>query len=87
MGLQELQDRIDELQAEQALQRLGRRSQACSQPLADHMESEMESLSPGMESDPGTPQSHTGPKGLSSVWCFSHALEVFLKVQRTDCNI
>ena len=54
MGLQELQDRIDELQSELALQRLSRRSPRCSQPLADHMESDVESQSPGMESDPGT---------------------------------
>ncbi|XP_056446759.1 ninein isoform X1 [Gadus chalcogrammus] len=61
----ELQDRIDELQAEQALQRLGRRSQACSQPLADHMESEMESQSPGMESDPGLGTEEGQPFNMS----------------------
>ncbi|CAL8297440.1 unnamed protein product [Arctogadus glacialis] len=61
----ELQDRIDELQSEQALQRLGRRSQPCSQPLADHMESEMESQSPGMESDPGLGTEEGQPFNMS----------------------
>ena len=48
--LQGLQDRIDELQSElQEFHNLGRVPQLCSKPLSE----ELESKSPGMESDPG----------------------------------
>lgn len=47
---QELQDRIDELQAElREFHSLGRVPQPCHKPLSE----ELESKSPGMESDPG----------------------------------
>ena len=49
---QELQDRIDELQAElQEYHNLGRTSQLCLKP---SLSEDLESKSPGMESDPGT---------------------------------
>lgn len=48
---QELQDRIDELQSElQEFHSLGRVHQTCNKPLSE----ELESKSPGMESDPGS---------------------------------
>uniref|UniRef100_A0A669ELY0 Ninein n=1 Tax=Oreochromis niloticus TaxID=8128 RepID=A0A669ELY0_ORENI len=48
----ELQDRIDELQSElQEFHSLGRTHQSCQKPLSE----ELESKSPGMESDPGRP--------------------------------
>lgn len=50
MVWQELQDRIDELQAElRDFHSLGRVHQQCNNPLSE----ELESKSPGMESDPG----------------------------------
>lgn len=58
--LQEMQDRIDELQAElRDFHSLGRVQQPIGQPLSE----ELESKSPGMESDPGkTPwRSHYRP--------------------------
>lgn len=52
---QELQDRIDELQSElQEFHSLGRVHQPCHKPLSE----ELESKSPGMESDPGRPHKH-----------------------------
>lgn len=49
--LQELQDRIDELQAQlQEFHSLGRAPQLCSK---SSLLDELESKSPGMESDPG----------------------------------
>ncbi|CAL8284013.1 unnamed protein product [Lota lota] len=57
----ELQDRIDELQSEQALHRLGRRTQPCSKPLSD----DLESKSPGMESDPGLGTEEGQPFNMS----------------------
>uniref|UniRef100_A0AAX7UDU2 EF-hand domain-containing protein n=1 Tax=Astatotilapia calliptera TaxID=8154 RepID=A0AAX7UDU2_ASTCA len=48
----ELQDRIDELQSElREFHSLGRTHQSCQKPLSE----ELESKSPGMESDPGKP--------------------------------
>uniref|UniRef100_A0A7N8Y3J6 Ninein (GSK3B interacting protein) n=1 Tax=Mastacembelus armatus TaxID=205130 RepID=A0A7N8Y3J6_9TELE len=58
----ELQDRIDELQSElQEFQSLGRGNQPCPKPLSE----ELESKSPGMESDPGIGSEEVQPFSMS----------------------
>uniref|UniRef100_A0A3Q3B395 Ninein (GSK3B interacting protein) n=2 Tax=Kryptolebias marmoratus TaxID=37003 RepID=A0A3Q3B395_KRYMA len=58
----ELQDRIDELQAElQGFRTLGRAHELCGKPLAD----ELESKSPGTESDPGIGSEEVQPFSMS----------------------
>ncbi|KAM7403517.1 hypothetical protein PAMA_004125 [Pampus argenteus] len=58
----ELQDRIDELQSElQEFHSLGRTHQPCHKPLSE----ELESKSPGMESDPGIGSEEVQPFSMS----------------------
>ncbi|KAM7376251.1 hypothetical protein PAMP_005994 [Pampus punctatissimus] len=58
----ELQDRIDELQSElQEFHSLGRTNQPCHKPLSE----ELESKSPGMESDPGIGSEEVQPFSMS----------------------
>ncbi|CAN9501988.1 unnamed protein product [Ophioblennius macclurei] len=58
----ELQDRIDELQSElQDFHSLGRAHQSCQKPLSE----ELESKSPGMESDPGIGSDEVQPFSMS----------------------
>ncbi|XP_035023848.2 ninein isoform X1 [Hippoglossus stenolepis] len=58
----ELQDRIDELQSElQEFHSLGRVHQPCNKPLSE----ELESKSPGMESDPGIGSEEVQPFSMS----------------------
>ncbi|XP_044021814.1 ninein isoform X3 [Siniperca chuatsi] len=58
----ELQDRIDELQSElQEFHSLGRVHQPCHKPLSE----ELESKSPGMESDPGIGSEEVQPFSMS----------------------
>ncbi|XP_049918024.1 ninein isoform X3 [Epinephelus moara] len=58
----ELQDRIDELQSElQEFHSLGRVHQPCHKPLSE----ELESKSPGMESDPGIGSDEVQPFSMS----------------------
>ncbi|XP_019953484.2 ninein isoform X7 [Paralichthys olivaceus] len=58
----ELQDRIDELQSElQEFHSLGRVHQLCNKPLSE----ELESKSPGMESDPGIGSEEVQPFSMS----------------------
>ncbi|XP_076604864.1 uncharacterized protein nin isoform X8 [Chaetodon auriga] len=58
----ELQDRIDELQSElQEFHSLGRVHQTCHKPLSE----ELESKSPGMESDPGIGSEEVQPFSMS----------------------
>ncbi|XP_029973093.1 ninein isoform X3 [Salarias fasciatus] len=58
----ELQDRIDELQSElQEFHSLGRAHQSCQKPLSE----ELESKSPGMESDPGIGSEEVQPFSMS----------------------
>ncbi|XP_039459421.1 ninein isoform X2 [Oreochromis aureus] len=58
----ELQDRIDELQSElQEFHSLGRTHQSCQKPLSE----ELESKSPGMESDPGLGSEEVQPFSMS----------------------
>ncbi|XP_028251534.1 ninein isoform X2 [Parambassis ranga] len=58
----ELQDRIDELQSElQEFHTLGRANQSCHKPLSE----ELESKSPGMESDPGIGSEEVQPFSMS----------------------
>uniref|UniRef100_A0A668AL06 Ninein (GSK3B interacting protein) n=1 Tax=Myripristis murdjan TaxID=586833 RepID=A0A668AL06_9TELE len=58
----ELQDRIDELQSElQEYHSFGRAHQPCSKPLSE----ELESKSPGMESDPGIGSDEVQPFSMS----------------------
>ncbi|XP_055361388.1 ninein isoform X2 [Betta splendens] len=58
----DLQDRIDELQSElQEFHSLGRGNQSCNKPLSE----ELESKSPGMESDPGIGSEDVQPFSLS----------------------
>ncbi|XP_041810301.1 ninein isoform X2 [Chelmon rostratus] len=58
----ELQDRIDELQSElQEFHSLGRVNQTCHKPLSE----ELESKSPGMESDPGLGSEEVQPFSMS----------------------
>ncbi|KAG7229143.1 hypothetical protein INR49_013086 [Caranx melampygus] len=58
----ELQDRIDELQSElQEFHNLGRVLQPCHKPLSE----ELESKSPGMESDPGIGSEEVQPFSMS----------------------
>ncbi|KAM9341421.1 uncharacterized protein nin [Symphorus nematophorus] len=58
----ELQDRIDELQSElQEFHSLGRVPQTCNKPLSE----ELESKSPGMESDPGIGSEEVQPFSMS----------------------
>ncbi|XP_054469442.1 ninein isoform X2 [Anoplopoma fimbria] len=58
----ELQDRIDELQSElQEFHSLGRVHQHCNKPLSE----ELESKSPGMESDPGIGSEEVQPFSMS----------------------
>ncbi|XP_045918222.1 ninein isoform X3 [Micropterus dolomieu] len=58
----ELQDRIDELQSElQEFHSLGRVNQPCHKPLSE----ELESKSPGMESDPGIGSEEVQPFSMS----------------------
>ncbi|KAM3871073.1 uncharacterized protein nin [Diretmus argenteus] len=58
----ELQDRIDELQSElQEFHILGRAHQPCNKPISE----EMESKSPGMESDPGIGSEEGQPFNMS----------------------
>ncbi|XP_044230188.1 ninein isoform X1 [Thunnus albacares] len=58
----ELQDRIDELQSElQEFHSLGRTHQSCHKPLSE----ELESKSPGMESDPGLGSEEVQPFSMS----------------------
>ncbi|XP_068195515.1 ninein isoform X6 [Antennarius striatus] len=67
----ELQDRIDELQSElQEVQSLGRIHQPCHKPLSE----ELESKSPGMESDPGI--------GSEDVQPFSMSLEAEMMMEQ-----
>ncbi|AWP16129.1 putative ninein [Scophthalmus maximus] len=67
----ELQDRIDELQSElQEFHSLGRVHQTCNKPLSE----ELESKSPGMESDPGI--------GSEEVQPFSMSLEAEMMMER-----
>ncbi|KAG7511418.1 ninein isoform X1 [Solea senegalensis] len=67
----ELQDRIDELQSElQEFHSLGRVHQPCNKPLSE----ELESKSPGMESDPGI--------GSEEVQPFSLSLEAEMMLER-----
>ncbi|XP_056281743.1 ninein isoform X3 [Pseudoliparis swirei] len=66
----ELQDRMDELQAElQEFHSLGRVHQPCHKPLSE----ELESKSPGMESDPGI--------GAEEVQPFSMSLEAEMMLE------
>uniref|UniRef100_A0A3Q1C1A5 EF-hand domain-containing protein n=1 Tax=Amphiprion ocellaris TaxID=80972 RepID=A0A3Q1C1A5_AMPOC len=58
----ELQDRIDELQSElQEFHSLGQTNQLCHKPLSE----ELESKSPGMESDPGIGSEEVQPFSMS----------------------
>lgn len=58
----ELQDRIDELQSElREFHSLGRTHQSCQKPLSE----ELESKSPGMESDPGLGSEEVQPFSMS----------------------
>ncbi|XP_061897181.1 ninein isoform X8 [Entelurus aequoreus] len=58
----ELQDRVDELQSEvRDLHSLGRTQQPCHKPLSE----ELESKSPGMESDPGLGSEEVHPFSMS----------------------
>uniref|UniRef100_A0A8C3AGQ5 Ninein n=1 Tax=Cyclopterus lumpus TaxID=8103 RepID=A0A8C3AGQ5_CYCLU len=67
----ELQDRIDELQSElQEFHSLGRVHQPCHKPLSE----ELESKSPGMESDPGI--------GAEEVQPFSMSLEAEMMLEQ-----
>ncbi|XP_028421086.1 ninein isoform X2 [Perca flavescens] len=67
----ELQDRIDELQSElQEFHGLGRVHQPCHKPLSE----ELESKSPGMESDPGI--------GCEEVQPFSMSLEAEMMLEQ-----
>ncbi|XP_039641165.1 ninein isoform X2 [Perca fluviatilis] len=67
----ELQDRIDELQSElQEFHGLGRVHQPCNKPLSE----ELESKSPGMESDPGI--------GCEEVQPFSMSLEAEMMLEQ-----
>uniref|UniRef100_A0A3Q1GYE5 EF-hand domain-containing protein n=1 Tax=Anabas testudineus TaxID=64144 RepID=A0A3Q1GYE5_ANATE len=67
----ELQDRIDELQSEiQEFHSLGRVHQSCHKPLSE----ELESKSPGMESDPGI--------GSDDVQPFSMSLEAEMMLEQ-----
>uniref|UniRef100_A0A3Q3W8W2 EF-hand domain-containing protein n=1 Tax=Mola mola TaxID=94237 RepID=A0A3Q3W8W2_MOLML len=67
----ELQDRIDELQAElREFHSLGRVLQPCNKPLSE----ELESKSPGMESDPGI--------GAEEVQPFSMSLEAEMMLEQ-----
>uniref|UniRef100_A0A4W6FNW1 Ninein (GSK3B interacting protein) n=1 Tax=Lates calcarifer TaxID=8187 RepID=A0A4W6FNW1_LATCA len=67
----ELQDRIDELQSElQEFHSLGRVHQPCHKPLSE----ELESKSPGMESDPGI--------GSEDVQPFSMSLEAEMMLEQ-----
>ncbi|KAM4543125.1 uncharacterized protein nin isoform 2-T2 [Odontesthes bonariensis] len=66
----ELQDRIDELQSElQEFHALGRTHEPCHKPLSD----ELESKSPGMESDPGLGSEEVQP------FCISLEAEMMLE--------
>ncbi|KAM3594177.1 uncharacterized protein V6R79_003649 [Siganus canaliculatus] len=67
----ELQDRIDELQSElQEFHSLGRGNHTCNKPLSE----ELESKSPGMESDPGI--------GSEDVQPFSMSLEAEMMLEQ-----
>lgn len=72
-----MQDRIDELQAElRDFHSLGRVQQPIGQPLSE----ELESKSPGMESDPGKTSPRRSHYRPSISYCDSLLPELFLQV-------